>query len=90
MTHNPDMGGRKRERVGSAVSAYLDVAKRHGLDPVQMSLAFCRQRPFPVSAIFGARTHDQLELILNGKDLVLSDEVLADLVEAHRANPMPY
>lgn len=90
MTHGPTMGGRETPRVRAAVAGYLDIAHKHGIDPIHMALAFCRQRPFPVSAIFGATHMDQLQHILEGKDMVLADEVLADIDAAHRANPMPY
>ncbi len=86
----PEMGGRHRSRAFDAVDAYLEVAARHGLDPVHMALAWCQTRPFMLSAIFGATTIEQLAHILNGKDLQLSDEVLADITEAHRAHPMPF
>ncbi|WP_170477882.1 aldo/keto reductase [Ruegeria arenilitoris] len=86
----PQMGGRKSERVFDAVSAYLEIADRHGLDPVQMSLAWCQARPFMMSAIFGATTENQLQHILNGADLKLSGEVQAEIAEAHKAHPMPY
>ena len=90
MTFQKTMGGRATERVLPAAAAYLEIANKHGLDPTHMALAFCRQRPFAVSAIFGATTQAQLEHILDGKDLVLSDEVLADIDVAHRAHPMPF
>ncbi|WP_037316033.1 aldo/keto reductase [Ruegeria halocynthiae] len=86
----PEMGGRHRFRVFDAVAAYLEIANRHGLDPVHMALAWCQARPFMMSAIFGATTMDQLAHILGGKDLRLSDEVLAEISEAHRAHPMPF
>ncbi|MEO0904279.1 MAG: aldo/keto reductase, partial [Pseudomonadota bacterium] len=47
-------------------------------------------RPFAVSAIFGATTSDQLTQILAGKDVVLSDAVLAEIAEVHKGHPMPY
>lgn len=84
------LGGRKTERVFDAVDAYLAIAQRHGLDPVHMALAFTVQRPFLCSTIFGATRQDQLEHILSGTDLVLSDEVMADINDAHRLHPMPY
>lgn len=87
---NPDMGGRLTDRVLDATRAYSKVARTHGLHPVHMALAFCRQRPFPALPIFGATTMEQLQLVLDGKDLVLSDEVLEDLDITHRAHPMPY
>ncbi|NOE25723.1 aldo/keto reductase [Ruegeria sp. HKCCD6157] len=90
MSLSPQLGGRKSDRVFDAVAAYLDVAARHGLDPVHMALAWCRTRPFMMSAIFGATTVAQLERVLAGADLTLSQEVLAELDAVHKAHPMPY
>ncbi len=90
MTFVPEMGGRKSPRVLDAVAAYLDIADRHGLDPVHMALAWCRARPFMMSAIFGATRVAQLEHVLAGVDLELSDEVMTEINAAHRAHPMPY
>ncbi|MBL3702358.1 aldo/keto reductase [Sulfitobacter sp. BDSS02] len=85
-----DLGGRMTPRVHGAVAAYVDIAERHGLDPVHMALAWCRTRPFMASAIFGATTMDQLDLALGSVDVVLSDEVMGEIDKAHRAHPMPY
>lgn len=90
MTLNSDLGGRKTERVFPAVDAYLEIARRHGLDLSQMALAWCLTRPFMCSAIFGATTMDQLETAIGAADVRLSDEVLAEIGAAHRAHPMPY
>lgn len=90
MSINDTMGGRKSERVFDATQAYLDIAARHGLDPVHLALAWCVQRPFPTIPIFGATTQEQLDRILSGLDVILSDEVLAEVSKAHRAHPMPY
>jgi len=90
MTFGPKLGGRVTPRVFEAVDAYLAVAKKHGLSLAHMAMAFQRSRPFKVSAIFGATTSEQLSYLLEGKDLVLSSEVLADIDAVHRAHPMPY
>ncbi len=87
---NGDLGGRVSPRVFDAVQAYLDIANKHGLDPVHMAMAFTVQRPFMCSSIFGATTVAQLKHILAGADLRLSAEVLKDISTAHRAHPMPY
>ena len=87
---NPTLGGRITPRVFPAVAAYLGIAARHGLDPAQMAIAFCRQRPFPCIPIFGATTPDQLKTALGAGDVTLSDEVLAEIDAAHREHPMPY
>jgi aryl-alcohol dehydrogenase-like predicted oxidoreductase len=90
MSINNKMGGRASDRVLDVAQVYLDLAAKHGLDPVHMSLAWCCQRPFPVIPIFGATTMDQLNHIIAGKDLVLGQDVLDDITAAHKANPMPY
>ncbi|WP_299419417.1 aldo/keto reductase [uncultured Shimia sp.] len=87
---NGNLGGRVSPRVFDAVQAYLDIAEKHGLDPVHMAMAFTLQRPFMCTSIFGATTVEQLERILAGADLRLSAEVLKDISAAHRAHPMPY
>lgn len=87
---NPTLSGRVTPQVFPAVAAYLGVAARHGLDPAQMAIAFCRSRPFPCIPIIGATSLDQLELALGAAKLTLSPEVLADIDAAHRAHPMPY
>jgi aryl-alcohol dehydrogenase-like predicted oxidoreductase len=90
MSLNGDLGGRKGARAFEAVDAYLEVAKNHGLDPVHMALAWCCQRPFMGSVIFGATRMDQLETALGAADVTLSDEVLVALDAVNRAHPLPY
>jgi len=90
MSLNPEMGGRKSERVDLAVDAYLQVARDFEIDPVHMALAWSAQRSFVASSIFGATTLDQLEHALGAADVTLSPELLAKLDEVHKANPMPY
>ncbi|MCA8879230.1 MAG: aldo/keto reductase [Rhodobacteraceae bacterium] len=90
MSLNGDLGGRATPRAHQAVEAYLEVARRHGLDPVQMAVAFCRSRPFVTSAILGATSAAQLEVALGAADLALGADVLADISATHRKHPMPY
>ena len=86
----PDLGGRITPYVFEAVAAYLGIAARHGLDPNQMALAFVASRPFPVIPIIGASSLDQLRVNIGAADLVLSQAVLDEIGEAHRAFPQPY
>jgi aryl-alcohol dehydrogenase-like predicted oxidoreductase len=88
--NNPDMGGRITPRVWDAVAAYLGIAGRHGLDPAQMAIAWCRTRPFPVIPIIGATNLAQLQVGLGAADVQISAEVLAEIEAAHRAHPSPY
>lgn len=90
MSLNETMGGRTGDRVFTAVAAYLEVARRFGLDPARMALAWSARRPFVTSSIFGATTLAQLESLLPAMDLDLDEDVLQALDETHRAHPMPF
>ncbi len=87
---SPGLGGRATGRVWPAVAAYQDIARRHGHDLAHMSLAWCRTRPFMVSAIFGATTSSQLEHLLKSVDVKLTQDCLKDIDRVHRSHPMPY
>ena len=88
--HRPDLGGRITPRVFEAVAAYLGLARDWGIEPVQMALAWCRSRPFPVIPILGATTAEQLAVQLPATALSLDDELLEALDIVHKAHPMPY
>ncbi len=88
-TFSEDLGGRITPHVWPAVDGYLAVARKHGLNPVHMALAWCRTRPFMTSAIFGATTEAQLQEALGSVEVVLSEDVLEDIQAVYRAYPMP-
>ena len=87
---NPRMGGRETPRVQPAVDAYLEIARRHGLDPVTMANAWVLQRPFPAIPIVGARSTAQLAPALAAGSVTLPGAVLEEIDAAHRAHPMPF
>ncbi len=87
---NGDLGGRMTDRTLPVTQVYLDLAAKHGLDPMHMAMAWQRTRPFPVSAIFGTTTTAQLSHLLDGLSLNLSDEVCQEIDATHRTHPMPY
>lgn len=74
-----------------ATERYLEIAKKHGLDPVQLAIAFVTSRSFVTSAIIGATSMAQLETLLGASELKLSRDVLkdVDLVHAEIPNPCP-
>lgn len=90
MSINDTLGGRRTDRAFAAVDAYLQVARDHDLDPVQMALAWCCQRPFMGSVIFGATKMAHLETALGAADLTLSEEVVAQIDKVHKEHPLPY
>ena len=85
----PNLNGRVNERSLRAVEKYLDIAQKFELNPISMALAFCAQRPFMGSVIFGATRKEQLVTILKNLDLELSEEILTELNGIHRKNPFP-
>ncbi len=85
----PNLGGRLVEEQEPATAAYVDIARRHGLDPAAMALAFCLTRPFMTSVIIGATTLDQLETNLSAAELDLSREVMAEIQAVYRRYPAP-
>jgi aryl-alcohol dehydrogenase-like predicted oxidoreductase len=92
-------GSRKRlfDRLGRyemgngprAISAYVALARKHGLDPAQMALAFAASRPFVTSTIIGATTLAQLKTDIEGCLLRLSDAVIQDIEQLHLTYPNP-
>jgi aryl-alcohol dehydrogenase-like predicted oxidoreductase len=72
-----------------ASAAYVALARRHGLDPAQMALAWVTSRPFVTANIVGASTLDQLETNLGSLDLSLTEEVIAGIEAIHRGQPNP-
>ena len=89
ITINSDLYGRMNEQAITATDAYVDVAQKHGLDPSQMALAFCYQRPFVTSTIIGATSLEQLAINIGSCDLELSDEILKDIHKVYRLYPAP-
>jgi aryl-alcohol dehydrogenase-like predicted oxidoreductase len=90
MALNGTLGGRLSDRVFPAVDAYLEIARKHEIDPVHMALAWSARRPFVSSSILGATTVEQLERALGAAEVTLSDDLLADLDAAWKAHPFPY
>jgi len=70
-------------------SAYADLAKKHGLSLVQLSLAFVNQRPFVTSSIIGATTMAQLHENMASIDLNLSEEILKEIDQIQDLQPNP-
>jgi aryl-alcohol dehydrogenase-like predicted oxidoreductase len=88
-----DRGQRYRKPgAEAAIADYLAVARRHGLDPAAMAIAFAMSRPFMTSVIVGATTMPQLKTAIDGALAVKVTPELAadiDLVHQLRGNTSP-
>ena len=82
--------GRINENSTLAVKEYVSLARSFNIEPVHMALAFCNQRPFMGSVIFGATDKLQLTKIINGLDIVLSDELLDELNKLYKKFPITF
>jgi aryl-alcohol dehydrogenase-like predicted oxidoreductase len=86
--------GQRYQTLGAeeAVADYVGVARKHGLDPAAMAVAFVTSRPFVTANIIGATTMAQLKVCVEGSQAVkMTPGLLADLDAVHqrRGNPCP-
>ncbi|HED35554.1 MAG TPA: aldo/keto reductase [Gammaproteobacteria bacterium] len=77
-------------RTDAAIEAYVNLAKRHELDPCQMALAFVNDQPFVSSTLIGATNMQQLKTDISSISLTLSKEVYAEIDKIRREYPMLY
>ncbi len=73
----------------AATAAYVELARKYGLDPVRMATAFVLQQPFVTAAIVGATSLGQLENQLAALDTRLSKEQLAEIDQVHARYTFP-
>lgn len=77
------------EKRQSAIAAYAELARAHGLEPAHMALAFARQQPFMASVLMAASSAIQLAGNLAAIDLTLPKELVQAINAIHDANPNP-
>lgn len=76
-------------RAPAAITAYLNLAREHGLDPGQMALQFVTTRPFVTSNIIGATTMEQLRTDIASTEVRWTDELEQAVNDIHLDNPNP-
>lgn len=79
------------DKAERAIERYVNLARKHNLDPSQMALAYVNTRPFLTSNIIGATTMKQLKDNIDSINLELSEDVLNGIEEIHMdlCNPCP-
>ncbi len=86
----PSKSARDTDAANNAVRAYIAIAKKYGLDPCQMALAFVNRQKFLTANIIGATNMDQLKSNIASINLELSEDVLHDLEKVRQKYPVPY
>ncbi len=81
---------RDTPHVEKAVTAYLEVARKHGVTPAQLALAWCDQVDGVSSTIIGATSLSQLKEDMAAFDFVLSEEALKDIMAVFKEYPVPF
>lgn len=72
-----------------AASRYVALARRFGISPAQMALAYVNTRPFVASTIIGATSPEQLQENVASVHVTLPTELLAEIDAIHREIPNP-
>ena len=86
----PSLFGRININSSLAVSEYVSLARKYDIDPVHMAIAFCNQRPFMGSVIFGATDNAQFKNILKGVDVILSEEMMLEINQLYKKFPITF
>lgn len=89
LTKWPDYDRYSNDQALAATAEYVQLARDHGLDPAQMSLAYINSRPFLTSNIIGATGMEQLKANIDSINLTLPDGVLEGLEAIHTRHPNP-
>jgi len=81
----------EKPNVQPATAAYADLARKHGLSPVEMALSFVYRRWFVASTIIGATNLAQLKENIGAWQKPLSDEIYREIEALHLRymNPAP-
>jgi len=79
----------RRPIVHEAVDAYVALARRRGLTPVQLALGYVKSRWFLGALIVGATTMAQLEEDIAAAQVELDAETLAEITEVQVRFPNP-
>jgi aryl-alcohol dehydrogenase-like predicted oxidoreductase len=90
LTLYPGFGQRYAKiNVTEATAAYAALARKLGMTPATLALAFVRSRWFVTSTIIGATTLDQLKENIGSVQVELAPEVLAEIDAIHQRYPNP-
>ncbi len=81
---------RDTENTHAAIEAFYQVAQRHQLSLAQMSLAYIYHFQGVTSTIIGATSMQQLKEDIEAYELVLSEQVVAQINDVIKQYPVPF
>jgi aryl-alcohol dehydrogenase-like predicted oxidoreductase len=89
VTRHPTYARYFTEQGILATQAYVELARKHGLDPAVMALAWVNSRDYVDANIIGASSMAQLKANIASVDLQLTDELLEEIEAIHVRYPNP-
>jgi aryl-alcohol dehydrogenase-like predicted oxidoreductase len=72
-----------------AIKRYIDIAKKAGMTPSQLALAFAQERTFTTSVIIAATKLEQLKEDMKVADMQLTDETMEAIKKVYTEIPDP-
>jgi len=89
MTLFPHFARYMAPRAQEAIAAHVALARKYGLDPAQMALAWINGRDFVTATIIGATNMDQLKSNIASIDVTLPPELVKEIEELHKTYTIP-
>ncbi|XP_007050744.2 PREDICTED: protein tas isoform X1 [Theobroma cacao] len=78
-----------RNMLKAAMMEYLGIAKKYGLHPVSLAIAFVLSHPLVASAVFGVTKPLQLQEVISACNVELTSDIIADINKVHAKFPNP-
>lgn len=89
MTLFPNFPRYMAPRAQEAIAAHVALARKYGLDPAQMALAWINGRDFVTANIIGATNLDQLKSNIASIDVKLPPELVKEIEDLHKVYTIP-
>ncbi|XP_021279991.1 uncharacterized protein LOC110413484 isoform X3 [Herrania umbratica] len=78
-----------RNMLKAATMEYLGIAKKYGLHPISLAIAFVLSHPLVASAVFGVTKPLQLQEVISACNVELTSDIIADINRVHAKFPNP-
>lgn len=89
MTLFPNFPRYMAPRAQEAIAAHVALARKYGLDPAQMALAWINGRDFVTANIIGATNLNQLKSNIASIDVKLPPELVKEIEDLHKVYTIP-
>jgi aryl-alcohol dehydrogenase-like predicted oxidoreductase len=85
-----DMDRYNPPQAQEAIRKYADLAKKNGMEPSQLALAWVNSRPFVTANIIGTRSLEQSKTDIGSAHITLSQDMLDEIKKIYTEHPDPH